>query len=179
MNKTEIKINLLESHGQFISHLKALSDKDFMRSVNGKWSAGQQIDHIIKSVSPVKVAFSLPKIFLTLFFGRANRKSNTYDELVTKYQSKLAEGGKAPAAFIPRVISLTERDELFKNLFSKVNVLCSLCDRYSEEQLDRYVLPHPLMGKITLREMLYFTIYHVGHHEKQIIHNLTYQQPAG
>lgn len=25
--------------------------------------------------------------------------------------------------------------------------------------------PHPLLGKLTLREMMFFTIYHVQHHE--------------
>jgi len=26
------------------------------------------------------------------------------------------------------------------------------------------LLPHPLLGKVTVREMLYFTIHHVQHH---------------
>ena len=33
-----------------------------------------------------------------------------------------------------------------------------------EEDLDRYLAPHPLLGKITLRELAYFTIYHTHHH---------------
>jgi len=33
-----------------------------------------------------------------------------------------------------------------------------------EDDLDRVMLPHPLLGKLTLREMLFFTIYHVEHH---------------
>jgi hypothetical protein len=36
--------------------------------------------------------------------------------------------------------------------------------RWDEAALDRYRLPHPLLGKLTLREMLYFTLYHLGHH---------------
>ena len=31
-----------------------------------------------------------------------------------------------------------------------------------EEQPDQYLAPHPLMGRITLRELCYFTIYHVS-----------------
>jgi hypothetical protein len=38
--------------------------------------------------------------------------------------------------------------------------------------LDLLILPHPLLGKLTLREMLYFTLYHVEHHEKQVLENL-------
>jgi hypothetical protein len=35
---------------------------------------------------------------------------------------------------------------------------------YREGKLDHYILPHPLLGKLTLREMLFFTIYHNEHH---------------
>ncbi len=59
-----------------------------------------------------------------------------------------------------------------KKLQGLVQKLCKRMNKYSEEELDKYILPHPLMGKVTLREMLYFTIYHVQHHEKQIFPNL-------
>ena len=35
----------------------------------------------------------------------------------------------------------------------------------NEYDLDNYQLPHPILGKISLREMLYFTAYHVEHHD--------------
>ena len=47
-------------------------------------------------------------------------------------------------------------------------------DNILEKDLDFYVLPHPLIGKLTLREMLFFCIYHVQHHHKitqEIIRN--------
>lgn len=43
--------------------------------------------------------------------------------------------------------------------------LCASLDSFTEKELDQYVLPHPLLGKLTLREMMFFTIYHVQHHE--------------
>ncbi len=39
---------------------------------------------------------------------------------------------------------------------------------WREEDLDRYVLPHPLLGKLTLREMLCFTLYHNYHHVRNV-----------
>ena len=50
-------------------------------------------------------------------------------------------------------------------------------DSFSEKQLDTFILPHPLLGKLTLREMLYFTIYHAEHHKKQTLKNLENQIP--
>ena len=42
---------------------------------------------------------------------------------------------------------------------------------WSEKDLDKYKLPHPLLGKLTVREMLFFTIYHNEHHLKAMLKN--------
>jgi hypothetical protein len=36
--------------------------------------------------------------------------------------------------------------------------------QWSEAELDRYTLPHPLLGDLTMREMLCFTLYHNQRH---------------
>src|SRR5690554_5166973 len=95
----ELQQRLHENHTQFISTIKALSDEDFLKSVNGKWNAGQQLEHIVKSVSPVTMAFGMPTLILKLVFGRANRHSRSYDQLVEKYKQKLSAGGKASGRF--------------------------------------------------------------------------------
>jgi hypothetical protein len=50
----------------------------------------------------------------------------------------------------------------------EVTTLNKRLKKYSEASLDELILPHPLLGKLTLREMLYFTIYHAGHHHHLI-----------
>jgi uncharacterized damage-inducible protein DinB len=42
-------------------------------------------------------------------------------------------------------------------------------DAWEEDQLDEAQLPHPIIGKITVREMLFFTIHH----------NLRHASPQG
>ncbi|UPT65903.1 MAG: DinB family protein [Sphingobacteriales bacterium JAD_PAG50586_3] len=34
----------------------------------------------------------------------------------------------------------------------------------SDSKLDTYLVPHPLLGKVTLREILFFTILHTEVH---------------
>ena len=36
--------------------------------------------------------------------------------------------------------------------------------RWPDAKLDQYQLPHPLLGHLTMREMLEFTLYHQLHH---------------
>ena len=43
---------------------------------------------------------------------------------------------------------------------------------FTEGELDNLVLPHPLLGQLTIREMIYFTIYHVEHHTRNIKRNI-------
>ena len=168
MIKEALKIKIQENYKTFLDFISNLSDDLFVKSKVEKWTAGQQLEHIYLSVKPVRQALSLPKFLLIILWGKANRKSRNYDELVIKYLGKLSNGGKAPTRFIPDEVHLEKRPKL-KELFSKeISRLNRKIDNFSESELDKFVLPHPLLGKLTFREMLYFTIYHVEHHQKSI-----------
>jgi len=87
--------------------------------------------------------------------------------------TKLENGGKATRRFIPRTITLNQKETIIKALNKNTSVLCSKVEKFTEQELDTLILPHPLLGKLTIREMLYFTIYHVGHHHEITKRNLT------
>lgn len=168
MTKDALAGMLVSNHTLFINQIQQLSDTDFCAAPEGKWSAGQQLDHLIKSVSPVNMAMGLPGFVPRLLFGKANRPSRTYEQLVEKYNLKLQEGGRATGRFVPAPVSAAQKQALSGRLNSLVQKLAAKTLGYSEEALDTYVLPHPLLGKLTLREMLYFTAYHVVHHDSLV-----------
>jgi hypothetical protein len=176
MTKKELKDALVANHRNFTSVFSNLNDEDFVFSLTGKWSAGQQAYHILKSVSPVAMLFGLPKFLARLIFKIANRPSRSYDKLVEKYLQKLEGGGKAPARFVPGHVGAERKKALAKKIEHQVSRLCRTFNKYSEEELDLLVMPHPLLGWITLREMLYFTIYHVQHHQKITLRDLALKQ---
>ena len=89
MNKDQIAELLQTNHRQFIQELQQLNAIDFCYAPEEKWSAAQQLDHIVKSISPVNMAMGLPKFILKWKFGKANRPSKTFDGLVEKYNRKL------------------------------------------------------------------------------------------
>jgi hypothetical protein len=164
MKKEEIIKELKVRHQVFADYILHLPDDEFLQQLPGKWSAGQQLDHIFRAVRPVSMAFGLPGALLRMFFGKSNRPGRSYDELVAKYKGKLAAGGVASGRYIPASVKVADRLNLAKSLNTKVGKLCNEVEKYTEEQLDIMILPHPLLGKLTLREMLYFTMYHVEHH---------------
>lgn len=172
MIKQEIRNRLLENHKNFAELILSLNDHDFLFSANGKWTAGQQLDHIYRSVAALKQGLTLPKFIIKLIVGKANRPSKNYEDLVTKYKQRLEKGGRAIGRFIPKRIEPGKKTKLKDNLMNAVDSLCKKLNRYGEKELDYYILPHPLLGKLTIREMLYFTIYHAEHHQQQTLRNL-------
>jgi hypothetical protein len=172
MNNLEISKGLQENHSLFVKFLKSLNEKDFEFGPSEKWNTSQQLGHIILSLQPLNKALLLPKFLLGWVFGKANRESKNYDELVNKYSNKLQTANAAPARFAPKKISFQEREFFIQKLEREVDRLINISKKFSETDLDKYILPHPLLGKITLREMMYFTMHHVRHHHDIAIKNL-------
>jgi hypothetical protein len=165
MTQAQLIQQLQHRHEAFAAALAALSDADFEYAAPNKWTAGQQLDHICRSVRPLAWGLMLPRWGIRWLYGSANRPSRTYDALVSKYQQKLAEGGRASGAFLPQPIPVSKRTALSQRLIGLVKRLCRNLTRFDENALDTLVIPHPLLGKLTLREMMYFSIYHVQHHQ--------------
>jgi hypothetical protein len=172
MTKQEIQQKLQDNHKSFTELILSLNDNDFLLSADGKWTAGQQLDHILRSVSAVKFGLGLPKFLLLYMLGKANRPSKEYAALIAKYKLRLEAGGKAAGRFIPKPVRPDQKSELNNKIQKTVAIVCKRIDRYSEKQLDNCLMPHPLLGKLTVREMLYFTIYHTEHHRQLVLRNL-------
>jgi len=166
MTKSELDFTLSKAYQDAVDYFISMDEASFIQAPDGKWTLGQHLDHLLRSVRPVALAFGLPSIAPRLLFGKAPNPSRSYDELVKDYQDALAKGAKASRPYIPRTIPYRKQKNLSRTLNRTVATLARRIHQFSEPQLDRLRLPHPILGKITLREMLYFTIYHVEHHVK-------------
>lgn len=165
MNKQAIINSLFERHTSFLTYINKLSPDEFLFAYQQKWTAGQQLKHIVLCVGVLVQVFNMPKSIIEQKFGLSNRPGCTYEELATKYIAKFKEGGKAPDRFVPEIIPLSQREILCKVLPSLVSELCAEIENYTEQELDMLMIPHPLLGSLTMREMLYNTIHHVEHHQ--------------
>ena len=165
MDRLAINAALLLHHEAFIKRVLAvrMNERDISR--NGKWTPAQQVEHILRAVRPVSMALRVPKWFLRWRFGKPNRPQRDYDGLVQRYKEKLAAGGRASGRFVPPPVPAGDIEGIAASLRGTVKTLCDRVDSWTEHELDTVLLPHPLLGKLTVREMLYFTIYHVQHHQ--------------
>lgn len=174
MDKAKIAIKLKQNHSEFIDFISSLSKEEFLYIPIDKWSAGQQLEHIVLALRPLALILKSPKFILRLVWGSANRPSKDYDGLVNKYNQKLANGGRASGRFVPKLVTFKQREKLLLDIEKHVLQISKSINKYIEEELDQYIIPHPLLGKLTLKEMMYFTIYHVEHHRILTMNNLIF-----
>lgn len=173
MEKQVIAQQLHQQYAQFCALVQSLDEHAFHFHQDGKWSAAQQLDHLIRSVRPVVLGLSLPPFLLKLIFGRAKHASRDYDTLVKTYQEALAKGGKSPKAYEPKTSEAAGFQSYGgERLMQLIAGLDGQLDTLSESELDILQAPHPLLGKLTLRELMYFTIYHAQHHLRSVENGL-------
>lgn len=149
---------------ELVEWATGLTDENFFKSVNGKWSAGQQIEHLRKSSKPLVLALRLPGFVLGVFVGKANRPSRSYAEVKEKYKMKLQDKLVGPNRFYPDSDLKKSKQKIINDYLATSKKLMQVIPKWQEADLDKYILPHPLLGKVTVREMLFFTIYHTRHH---------------
>lgn len=163
--KKQILDQLEVTYHELLHWLRGQADDQFDRpEAPGKWSAGQHADHLVKSTKPLRKGLSMPKIALRTTFGVCNRAERSFDEVLEKYRIGLAEGGKAYGRYLPDPIRNEDKWSVISNLENEMQELRLEIEKWKEEHLSKYILPHPLIGKLTVREMLYFSIFHVQHH---------------
>lgn len=154
-------------HDASTAFWNAFDTDAFFRPIGASWSPADTVRHLIKSTRPIVRALSMPRIVLRVMFGKPRRPSVTYEELRNRYLGALAAGGQAGGyAPTPR----TDKDvaqwrgQIMRE-FTEVNrAVQTAIARWDDEALDTVQLPHPFAGKFTLREMLFFTLYHQRHH---------------
>lgn len=168
MTKAEILARLKEEMNALSRTLQQTTNEAFFSKSDHKWSIAENVQHLHLSARPLNLAFSLPRFMLRLF-GTPYRKSYPYDEIVKRYKQLLKDGGVAPGTFVPSGISIKgDKEKIIARLNNTHHTLLAKAESLREEDLENYLLPHPLLGKLTVREMLCFTAYHISHHHNAV-----------
>lgn len=171
MTTHQLMDGLYQNHKQLSNYVNALPDDQFLHTANNKWTPGQQLAHVYLTLVPISQALG-SKEYIQNKFGLIDRPVMTYDQLIDTYKKGLAAGGKAPEQYLPQEVSLGQRNEFTGKLDSILTTIRRLVAGYSEQELDTLVLPHPFLGKLTLRELFYLMSYHPLHHLEQTEKNL-------
>lgn len=174
MTKDAIADILEEKHQELLNWLDSQDDEHWETGPSGKWTTGQQALHLLQSIKPLNDAMSMPKFLLKYRFGKANRKVRDFETIVKRYHQRLKEAPNG-AVFGPsqnmKVPTLNEKSYILNRLQVENKKLQYKTKKWKDRDLDNLILPHPLMGKMPVRELVMWTAHHVEHHTKQLQDN--------
>ncbi len=140
-------------------------DRFNQKTIPDKWTIAGHLYHLIKSTKAVSSGMAMPREKLRDLFGKRNQRERSYKEMLEKYNKILFENNPvAPNAFQAESERLFNRTSLIERFESELDDLIKVIGNWTEEDLGNYVMPHPVLGKCTLREFIYFSIFHTTHH---------------
>lgn len=175
--RDEIVAELERLDADIIDFFCDLEVDTLLRPQGEKWSPADHLRHLTKTLRAVRKGLRVPGPLLVLRFGLARRDSRSFEEMVEAYRARLAEGGVRAGKFAPSRPSDPSQGEAFRD---RVLAYWRQAERELREtvadagegRLDRYFMPHPALGKLTQREMLYFALYHNAHHARLVAERL-------
>ncbi|HEX2225203.1 MAG TPA: DinB family protein [Thermoanaerobaculia bacterium] len=141
---------------------------EFFEPLGEAWSPADNVRHLIKSNRPLEKALGFPKLMILVRFWVSKGRSRRYSEVVGTYKEALG-GGLTAGRFSPRPLEPGEttpemQKRLVADLGASLDGIAAATRRWSERQLDWLRMPHPGLGLLSVREMLFFTLYHQTHH---------------
>jgi hypothetical protein len=161
----EIASALRALHDESVRYWSSFDTPGFFAPIGDAWSPADNVRHLTKTMRAIDRGLNAPRWILWLRFGRGG-VSRSYTEMKDVYLARLARGASA-GRFAPGPAQQTsdaERERIMKFHADAIAALTASVGRWPESALDARRLPHPLLGPITVREMLFFTLYHNRHH---------------
>jgi uncharacterized damage-inducible protein DinB len=109
-------------------------------------------------------ALKLPRLALQTLFGKVQHDSRSFEEVCRIYQDEIKKGARASGQFLPNETTIGNNEQAKTAQLQKasdvIDDLIEACKKWEEDALDQYQLPHPIIGNLTVREILFFTIHH-------------------
>lgn len=130
-------------HRESVEYWDSLDTGTFLTPIGDAWSPADNFRHLTKSMRAVTQGLRVPRVVLCFAFGRASAPSRPYASVREIYRALLTQGASV-GRFAPRPQAAPSSPEAARRL------------------------PHPLLGRLTIREMLLFTVYHNRHHLENV-----------
>ena len=166
MTKPELIQLTIDKFQNLFDFLNSHDIDKWNKGPDGKWTSGQHIMHLLQSAKPLNKALGLPMFVLWYKFGKANRPPRTYDVIENKYKAKLAAARNILSPFSKKMPETPPegKQSIIDQLNKQKEILLKKINKVSEKDMDKYLIPHPLLGRMLIREMIMWNAIHVDHH---------------
>lgn len=171
MTKQELLDSYRSKAESLVKTVNSFSEEQFFKNpVPEKWSAAQNVEHLVLVTHPMIGLFLTPNVMIERW-GSVNRPSVGYDEIASAYNKATGGKGKAPDRLVPQATEATRQAQLDKFNTTNEKYLAAYAT-LTDEQMNTYQIPHPFIGNLTVKEFMHFMSFHLDHHHKHIINAL-------
>ncbi len=142
---------------------RGVPEPRFFAGGDADWGPAHHVEHLALAHTTVarglRAGSRLP--------AHASGVSRSYAQVRDAYRATLAA---TPPSFLranpfaPTVHTGSGARAVVQRYEDAHALLCAAADSWSETELDARAVSHPLLGPLSMREMLYFMLYHDAHH---------------
>jgi DinB superfamily len=163
MTQTELVQALEARQNELKIFFSSIPEDDFLADAGPKWNPAQHLIHLTKSGSRIAQGLQV-KDQLPNFDQPSSRG---YETIRDTYLAALK---LAPAELLAKVGASVQVDadssqaQIIGAYLLAGTQLREAAQTWSENDLDAKAMPHPVLGNLSIREMLEFVVYHDLHH---------------
>jgi nitrate/nitrite-specific signal transduction histidine kinase len=171
-SKSEIITALQTQKLEIPAFLSSIPTAQFFDGSSERWSVAHHVHHITSAVNRVagglQNAGALPK----------REPASASRDFATMHQTYLDTLHNTPSETLRQLgsrVTLEERQDsdayktqLISSFASAIENFNASLENFNESNLENLGMPHPIMGLLSSREMVFFVVFHNTHHQKGI-----------
>ena len=166
--KEELKNFVLTLKRNLETRFNSLEEKIFFQKPTTGWSPAENMQHINRVTRLLTLTFATPKFLASIVFGESTTPARRFQVVGDIYLEALSKGQNS-GPFAPNKEKVDgdtgkRKGELILEWNKAWDKYALAIDQWSEEQLNKVLMPHPFLGKIPAREMYMIGMLHPIHH---------------
>lgn len=147
-------------------YLLSIPAERFFAKPEKGWSIAENVKHLNKTTWPITLGLKLPAAVPAALFGKESG-SRSFAEIREAYYANVQNGFQAPLIYRPGSAGTGDRaaqEKMVRTFEKTIEDLISAFLKLETVVIDSVRMPHPALGKLTIREMLFSCLNHGIHH---------------
>jgi uncharacterized damage-inducible protein DinB len=171
-NKPEIIAALQTQKLEIPALLSSIPTEQFFDGSSEKWSVGHHVQHVTSAVNrvagglqnagvlPKREPATLSRDFATMRETYLETLKNTPSETLRQLGSRVTlEEHQDLEAY---------KTQLISSFVNAISIFNAALEGFDETNFEQLGMPHPVMGLLSSREMVFFIVFHNTHHQSGI-----------
>ena len=165
-SKPEIIDALKSNADSIVEFFSSLPDRQFFDGDPDHWSPAHHVRHLTDACASLERAMRSTRLPL-----HATGRSRTYAEIRDAATDSLMATPKDRLLEMGRTVVIppgARQEEVVRSFAAASAAVRAAAAAWTQDDMDRHAVLHPLIGELTVREMMLFFVVHERHHLKLV-----------